>query len=180
MYYLYCIKNLVSGSVYVGITNNIKKRWYSHTYSYRHTKNSSLYAAMRKYGIENFRIEMVNEFYDKQNCCDAEVFAIAFLKENNIANYNLHPGGLGGYSIEEEKKPEWIEKLKNKRKGRTPALGMKHTDENKKLFGMYGKLRWDKYGRYPADVVSHSFKEANKLYGISKTHYYRLKKEILC
>ena len=53
---------------------------------------------------------------------------------------------------------------------------MKHTEENKKKFGEFGKLRWDKYGRYPDTVVNLSFIEANKQHGISKTHYYRLRK----
>jgi len=53
---------------------------------------------------------------------------------------------------------------------------MKHTEENKKFFGECGRLRWDKYGRYPAEVTAMSFKEANEKYGISKTHYYRMRR----
>jgi hypothetical protein len=66
--------------------------------------------------------------------------------------------------------------LKEKRKGRKPALGMKHTEDNKKKFGEFGKMRWDIYGRYPDDVINYSFNEAKEKYGISKTHYYRLRK----
>jgi hypothetical protein len=95
--------------------------------------------------------------------------------------YNLHPGGLGGFSIltkSEVEIEEWREKQRIARKGKTPALGMKHSDENKILFGEFGKKRWDIYGRYPAEeVVNMSFKEANKKFGISKTHYYRLRKQ---
>lgn len=178
MYYLYSIKNAVNGKVYAGITNNPRHRWHTHAYGVRSNKNkSALYSAMRKHGIENFTMDIVSEFYTREEACEAEVFAISFMHEENIPNYNLHPGGTGGYAVPEDRKEEWKLKLKVKRSGKKPALGMKHTDENKAIFSEGGKARWDKYGRYPKEVLDYGFAEANRRYGISKTHYYRLRKE---
>lgn len=176
MYFLYCIKNLINGSIYVGMTKDMSKRWITHKCSSRQNKQSSLYAAIKKYGVENFVMEKVNVFFSKQDCCDAEINAINFFKENKIKNYNQHPGGAGGFCVPEDKKDVWVTKLKTKRGGRKPALNMKHTEENKKLFSECSKKRWKLYGTYPKEVIEYSFVEAREKYGISKTHYYRLKK----
>jgi hypothetical protein len=63
--------------------------------------------------------------------------------------------------------------LSQARQGRTPALGMKHSDENKRYFSECSKRREPKY---PKQVTEIPFKEASEKYGISKTHYYRLLK----
>jgi hypothetical protein len=54
--YIYTIKNLVNGKMYVGqtIQSNAKMRWYSHCDMMRKGKKSYLYDSMRKHGIENF------------------------------------------------------------------------------------------------------------------------------
>jgi group I intron endonuclease len=174
MYFLYCIKNLINSAIYVGMTKNMSRRWNLHKHASKKGLKSSLYAAINKYGIENFVMEKVNVFFDKQDCCDAEISAIKFLKENGIKNYNQHPGGSGGFIIRADKKEEWICKLKIKRIGRKPALGMQHTEENKKLFSGCGKKRWELYGTYPKEVIEYPFKIAKEKFGISKTHYYRL------
>lgn len=177
MYYLYCIKNLIDDVVYVGMTNNLSRRWTTHVHSCNNGNQSKLYAAMRKYGIDKFKMELVNEFYSKEDCCAAEIFAISFLTNNNIKHYNLHSGGTGGFVVQD--KEEWIKKLKDARKGKQPALGMKHTKDNKQIFSNASKRRWDENGRYPKEVLNYSFKEAHSKFGISKTHYYRLKKDLI-
>lgn len=182
MYYLYKFTNQVNGRVYYGMTNDVNQRVAVHK-SRAKTKVTSnpFHNAIRKYGFENFKFEIIEEFETKDSCCVAEIAAISKAKENGECIYNLHPGGLGGFSIltkSEVEIEEWREKQRIARKGKTPALGMKHSDENKKLFSEFGKKRWDIYGRYPVEeIVNMSFKDAKEKYGISKTHYYRLRKQ---
>lgn len=183
MYYLYKFTNLINGKIYYGMTNDVKQRVATHK-SMAKTKITSnpFHNAIRKYGFENFTLEVISEFSSRDDCCVAEINVISLAKEIGEDIYNLHPGGLGGFSIltkSEEEVEEWREKQRNSRQGKTPALGMKHTEENKELFGMYGKLRWDIYGRYPAEeIIMLSFKDAKEKHGISKTHYYRLRKQL--
>ena len=183
MYYLYKFTNLINGKIYYGMTNDVRQRFATHKSSAKSKETSNpFHNALRKYGIDNFKFEVLEEFEDKDTCCKAEIDVINLAKENNVVIYNLHPGGLGGFSIftkTEEEIELWREKQRIARQGKKPALGMKHSEENKKLFGEFGKLRWDIYGRYPAEeILEYSFKDANEKYGISKTHYYRLRKQL--
>ena len=182
MYYLYKFTNLINCRTYYGMTNDFKQRLYSHISCAKTNKTTNpFHNAIRLYGIENFKYEILLEFENKTECCEAEVWFISEAISNGEDVYNLHPGGEGGFSIfslPQEQQDAWREKQRESRKGKTPALGMKHSEANKELFGMYGKLRWDIYGRYPVDeVLGLSFIEANREYGISKTHYYRLRKQ---
>ena len=133
---------------------------------------------MNKYGFDNFIIEEINSFKNKEECCTFEIDTITFFRENNIPNYNLHSGGTLGYSMKEDDRyEEWKNKLSVKRQGRKPALGMKHTEDNKKLFSDVSKKYWDTQDVYDMNAICKlSFKEAKEQYGVSKTHYYRLKR----
>lgn len=173
--FLYQIRNVVSGTRYYGITVNVKQRWAVHKSAAKYERyKSPLCNAMQSYGIDAFVIEVLDEGPDEQ-IAQKEIDLIS----SDPDCYNLHLGGHIGFDVT-TKKPEeveaWKEKLRKARAGRKPALGMKHTEDNKKLFGMHGKRRWDMHGRYPDDVLDYSFIEANKKFGISKTHYYRLRK----
>ena len=71
----------------------------------------------------------------------------------------------------------WKKKLSKSRKGRKPALGMKHSKENKILFSKISNEYWGTQITYKWEDFKHlSHKEAKKQFGISTTHYYRLKK----
>lgn len=173
---LYKITNTKSNTIYIGVTKNrIMQRFSSHKNAAMRGVKSALYDAMRSYGVEFFVIELVNTFDSEDSMLVAEEKLILFNKENNIKSYNIKNGGSKVFGIRD--KESWITKLKEKRIGRKPAKGMKHNEDNKKLFSDYGKLRWDIHGRYPDNVVTYSFKDAHRLFGISKTHYYRLRKE---
>lgn len=189
MHYLYRIVNNISGTVYYGITNNLINRIAAHKHSALKSKSNRvykcpLYCAIRSYGWEAFSVSCVQTFETLAEAQQAEVDIISKCKDDGTKMYNLHPGGTGGFSML-TKSPKEIESWKEKRKqamtGRDfkPALGMKHTEENKKLFSAFGKLRWDIYGRYPADeLITLRCVDAMRKYGISKTHYYRLKKQL--
>jgi hypothetical protein len=127
---------------------------------------------MRKHGFDNFEMILINAFENKQNAVDLECSLISLDDDQCL---NLAPGGEGGWVV--VNKNDWLNKLSVARQGGKPALGMKHAEENKKKFGEFGRLRWDIYGRYPIEVTDYSFLDANKQFGISKTHYYRLLKQ---
>ena len=173
--YLYEIRNTVNNAVYVGITRkDIPRRWCAHKSAANRGVKSILYDAMRKIGIDKFTISVVAEFTLESDLLQAEKDLIQYHRSHSEKCYNILDGGESYFPIKDWEAHKL--KLKAARAGRKPALGMKHSEENKKRFGEFGKLRWDKYGRYPDDVVKYSFREASKLFGISKTHYYRLRK----
>lgn len=170
---LYEIRNTINTTVYVGITrSSIKQRWSSHKWAAK-VGISPLYLAMRKHGIENFSIHLIAEFGEESKLQLAERTRIQQQRAQTSC-YNVLDGGESYFPIKD--KVAWKEKLRAARVGRKPALGMTHSEENKKVFSECGKVRWDKYGRYPANTMTLAFKEAKTAYGISKTHYYRLKK----
>lgn len=175
MYILYIISNNESDSLYIGMTSQgVVKRWSAHKHAAKSGKKSKLYDAIRKYGEEVFNIVEIAFYENKEDCCKAEINTIRVYRDLGINLYNLANGGEGGYVVPEHLKGEWRAKLSLARQGRKPALGMKHTEENKKFFSECSKRR---VLLYPdLDVTKIRFIEANKLYGISRTHYYRLLK----
>lgn len=62
--YIYCISNSINSKLYIGKTlNPIEKRFSEHCRDSRKTgkEKRPLYDAMRKYGIENFHISLIEE-----------------------------------------------------------------------------------------------------------------------
>jgi group I intron endonuclease len=172
---VYIIENKISGSAYIGITEkSIDRRFTEHKRSMKNGIKTALYDAMRSYGVENFLLEEFCETEDRKSAGDIERHLIQIYKEHD-SSYNLLRGGDGcGFYIPD--KEAWKEKLKLARVGRTPALGMSHTEENKKLFSKVSNDYWDKQETYnfeQMDGLTH--KEAKQKFGISTTHYYRLK-----
>lgn len=175
---LYRFKNKETGKEYYGISKNAIKRRYSHVASAKRGIKTPFYSAVRKHGWSGFDFEILYCDLSEEEASCLEIRMIAESKEKG-QSYNLHLGGHIGFDVNtktEIEVNEWKSKLSKARQGRQPALGMTHTEDNKKVFSESGKRRWDMYGRYPDDVISLSFTEANKKYGISKTHYYRLRK----
>lgn len=171
--YLYNIVSDKTDFIYIGITNDIKKRFASHKCAARTNKKSPLYDCMRKHGIESFTLIPLAFFSERELAQQAEINAISLARINNIKILNLADGGEGGYVIPNHLKDAWKVKLSKARQGRKPALGMKHTEENKKFFAECNKR---KVPTYPNLDFSLGFTKNSKIYGISKTHYYRLLK----
>jgi group I intron endonuclease len=174
--HLYEIRNTVNTKVYVGITRTtVKQRWASHKHSSKQA-HSLLYNAMRKHGLNNFYIVAVKTLTTEEDLLQAEKDLIAVYKDLGLS-YNILDGGESYFPIVD--KEAWKAKLRVKRVGRTPALGMRHTEENKKKFSAMTLEYYLTHRQYfPEDLVNLSFKEAHLKYGISKTHFYRLLKRV--
>lgn len=176
--YLYKIVNTLNNNVYIGITRTlIRDRWKAHVWSARNNIKSALYDAMRSYGIENFTIEVIKQFDNEQDLLQAEKDTIKYYRQLLGKTYNILDGGESYFPIKD--KEAWKIKLKEKRVDRKPALGMKHTDDNKKKFSDVSKAYWSTQTTFNEDEIAKlSFKEAHKTFGISKTHYYRLRNRV--
>lgn len=95
MYTIYKITNMIDGNRYVGYTilTPPEKRWEQHKrHAKRTIRNTYLYSAMRKYGIENFSFEVLAWGEDhKAGLKIGEPLFIEMFKPE----YNLTGGGEG-------------------------------------------------------------------------------------
>ena len=60
---VYKITNTITGDFYVGSSKNVKKRWASHkcTSTWNKCKNNTMYIDMRKYGLDKFDFQVIEE-----------------------------------------------------------------------------------------------------------------------
>lgn len=89
--YLYCITNLINGKQYIGITNNYKKRWSNHKCG--NSKNMAMSAAIKKYGVGNFKFEVLLSGLSLE---EANLKEQEYIKKYNTLTpngYNISPGG---------------------------------------------------------------------------------------
>lgn len=95
---IYKIQNCINQKVYIGQSVDIKRRWKSHRTSFN-TQDYPIYRAMRKYGLDNFSFEIVEEC-DKSQLNEREIYWISYYQSNNPDfGYNLTKGGQYGCPI---------------------------------------------------------------------------------
>ena len=91
MGYIYKIVNDINNKIYIGKTEfNIQKRFEEHIRdSQKEHKNRPLYNAMNKYGIQHFKIELIEEC---NNLEEREKYWISFY-DSYKNGYNATLGG---------------------------------------------------------------------------------------
>lgn len=91
---IYIIRNRVNNKVYVGQTKvSIKLRFQNHLSAARHGKDYVIGKAIRKYGEENFYVELLEECLASE-LNDREKYWIKFYNSaNNKFGYNMSIGG---------------------------------------------------------------------------------------
>ena len=101
MGYIYKIENIISNKIYIGqTTRTIEERWKEHC---KATDNYKIHQAMRKYGINNFSISLLEEISNDQ-LNEREIYWIDFYNSYNNG-YNGTKGGSDMSNIELQKKP---------------------------------------------------------------------------
>ena len=87
---IYLITNLINNKKYVGKSKaSYKIRWSQHCHNARNGMTTYLCKAIRKYGADNFKIELIDCEYSNEK----EIYWISKL----MPEYNMTKGGDGGF-----------------------------------------------------------------------------------
>ena len=138
---IYLITNLINGKWYVGQTiRPLEHRWERHLHVGKKDAKYHLYKSMKKYGIENFKIQKIEECYTTEELDYLEKYYIKMLHSNNETfGYNLTDGGAGTHS--HKVSDEAREKMRQAKLGNKIWVGRKHSEETKE------KIRLSKVGK---------------------------------
>ncbi len=178
MLIIYKATNLINNKIYIGQTiNSLKQRKSRHIYESDNGCDYCLHRAIRKYGANNFKWEVLCCCFTIDGLNEMEVYFIA-LYDSFENGYNLTSGGLNFIRSEESKKkmsdnhadfsgenhPMYDKRASElaKENNRIAQLGKKLSEEHKKKISkaLNGKNH-PMYGRHHSD-------ETKKL--MSKNH----------
>lgn len=176
MYTVYQHKNKINGKVYIGITSRKpEERWGSNGVNYK--TNPHFYAAIQKYGWDNFEHNILYINCTKEEACLMEQILIKqYNSTNREFGYNSTSGGETftmnaesrqklsnamkgnknslGHPCSEEKK----EKIRQAQKGRT------FTEEHKKKLSEAAKKRHAPCSEEKKKILSQNYPHKRKVY----------------
>jgi len=164
-YYLYKITNLINNRFYIGVhkTKNINDGYMG--------SGKIIKQAIERYGIENFKKEILETFTDTEAMLKREKQIVTedFLSRNDV--YNLRKGGDGGFDYITKNKlnltPEVLKRralsisLSHKNKPRI-YVGTKHTDKTKKVMSEKRKHFFENGGEHPKGMLGKKHDEQTK------------------
>lgn len=137
-YFIYKTTCLVNNKIYIGChaTNNLNDGYLG--------SGKLLFAAIKKYGKENFAREILETFSNPKDMFDREKILVNEDLISSGVSYNLVVGGSGGFKVQDI--DDWKSKLKASRGDRGPFKGSLHSDESKQKISEAGKGRpaWNK------------------------------------
>ena len=186
---VYKITNNINGKAYVGQTiRSLNARIKQHMTC----KRCIMHKAFKKYGFENFTIEILDTAYSKEELNQKEIYWIS--KFDTFKNgYNLCEGGgqTSGYHHTEKSKKIMSEYKKDLYNGENnPFYNKQHSEKSKKKMsearkGMahlndnqVKKLRESHFHKKVINLdtnkVFDSVKEAANFYGLKDTHISRV------
>lgn len=127
-FHVYIIQNKINYKIYVGKTNNPKKRFSKHLeiarrgFSIRKEFFGLVHKAIVKYGENNFSFLVLESYDIEGECLEAEKFWIEYFRTNvnkfgMNCGYNLTAGGDGisGYKMSQDAKNKISEKLSGRK-----------------------------------------------------------------
>lgn len=137
-YFIYKTTCLVNNKIYIGChaTNNLDDGYLG--------SGKLLFAAIKKYGKNNFTREILETFSTPEDMFDRERILVNEELISSGVSYNLVVGGSGGFKVQDI--DGWKSKLKTSRKGRAPFKGKSHSEESKQRISKTSKGRpaWNK------------------------------------
>lgn len=187
---IYKITNLVNNKVYIGQTvRTLKERMMEHN---RH-RTTMIDKALKKYGKENFNIELLDSANTLEELNEKEIYYINYYNSKKPNGYNLCNGGdnTKGFVHREISKIKMSNKKKGKYKGsENHFFGKHHTLETRQQWSdkrkglkhlteeQKEKLRTTKHTVKVMCVetqeIFNSVKEASQKYNLKATHITRV------
>lgn len=103
--FIYKISNDIDNIFYIGRTlRTVEQRWKEHCNS-SNTHNTDIYKAMRQYGIDHFKINIIESLTSNTRdkievlCINRERYWISYFKNNGCSLYNMTDGGFDYNSL---------------------------------------------------------------------------------
>jgi predicted GIY-YIG superfamily endonuclease len=120
------VQNVLSGKAYIGVSKGNLHRLQEHREGIK--SNEHLQNAIRRYGVENFRFESIEEWDTCEEALQAEHDIIVYLKAMGAVLYNKTDGGRGCLNPS----PETRMKMRLAKLGeRSHRWGKKDSEETK-------------------------------------------------
>lgn len=95
MYCIYMHKNLINNKIYIGMTNDVKRRWRNGGIEYHSCVR--FYQAIKKYGFDSFAHIILKDNLTKDQAYKLEKHCIKLYRSNDKEiGYNISEGGNGG------------------------------------------------------------------------------------
>ncbi len=162
---IYKISNLINNKFYIGSAIDYNRRLREHKSMLRLNKHSCkhLQNAYNKYGIDNFKFEIIEQVEDKTKLIEREQYYIDTLKPEY--NKNLIAGNSLGLKHTEESK----RKISESRINNKWCVGRKLSEETRSKIGDKQKVKIYQYDLYNNLIGEfNSIKEASEITNINK------------
>ena len=173
---IYSITHITSNKTYVGLSSCIEKRWKKHIKLSKDGDKRHLYCAIRKYGIESFKFEIleqcsINELNDKE-----QYWINKLQSYQNGFNLTLGGNGVRGHKFSDETKKKISQSVsktmtqEHRKLLSNLNLGRKLSDETKL------KMSISRKGRKMSDEAKLKISLAKKGKPLSDSHKLNLSK----
>ena len=135
---VYCITNLINNKKYIGITSrSIVIRFQEHC-----SHNQSLvYNAIKKYGKENFKIEILKDNIHKDDVDKRERYFIELYNTLVPNGYNLSTGGISNKDLSDETKQRLSKMNMGIRNPRCKNYILQIDKDTKEILNKFGSAR---------------------------------------
>ena len=133
---IYKILNLINNKCYIGQSQNLYKRFLDYK---KGRFSPHLKKSVEKYGIDNFRVEVIEQNILFENLNEKEQFWIDYyesFKEEKGYNICKIAGTTRGLKKSEKEKEEMSKRAKNRIGDKNPFYNKKHTEETKRKIGL--------------------------------------------
>lgn len=142
---IYRITNLINEKSYIGQTiQSLESRIDAHHKNAQNGSNFAIHRAIRKYGIENFKYEILTFCESNQELNDQESFYISYFNtftgNKNHKGYNMTSGG-SSKKYSDEVREKLSKRASEKIGDKNPFFNRKHSDESRAKMSLAQKNR---------------------------------------
>lgn len=177
-YYIYKITNLINNKIYIGrTTQTIKKRWSVHLAYAKHTykQNGCSYIcnAMKKYGVNNFTISVVDTTNNFEKLVFLESFYINYYNTTNPKyGYNLLVENKNGDGLEFLSESTKILISTTNRLSRKRPTGVLYDKFRNKWLARFVYLRNKMSKRFTSEIEAKETIDKLVLYKFGEKYYF--------
>lgn len=141
-YEVYKITNKVNGKIYIGITNKgAGNRFKQHLYETEHGSQFKIHRALRKYGKDNFSLEIIDFCNNAEELKEKEKYYISkYNSTDDSVGYNMTEGGDGTFGR--------VQTEETKRKISEANTGRIISEETRQKLSEAGKVKSEKREAY--------------------------------